>query len=424
MTPPLRWGAFAAILISCAILIVAATKYAVADHWAGSKNPALWLRAAELEPSNADTWYQLGRYRQLDFENSDLPLAISYYERAAKIDPGAPSVWMDLGSAYETAGDTRRAEQAFQKAQQDYPISAQVAWAYGNFLLRQNRTQDAFKQIQRAVRVDPSLTTLAVSRCWRSTQDVNQLLDFALPPTPDAYWGAIAFFVNADEPDAATAVWKRLAAQKTSFPVANAFPLLDLLVRSNRADDAAMIWRQAIAAASIAPEYEPAGSLVWNGSFEHQLLNGGLAWQYRPIDGAAMDLDGDTFHSGSRSLRITFDGTSNVDFANVWQPVIVEPNTRYRFSAYLRTEDLTTETGMRFEIVDVKQATAILTPAVDRTQGWTLNQTELLTGPQSKLVQIVLRRFQSTMLANKIRGSAWVDDISLTPLPATVPAAR
>ena len=183
ITPLVRWAIFAALTIASSVLIIAATKYAVADHWAESMDPALWLRAAQLESANADYWYHLGRYRQLDFENSDLPLAISYYERATRINPGSPSMWMDLGSAYETAGDARRAEQAFQKAQQDYPISAQVAWAYGNFLLRQNRTQEAFGQVQRAVRVDPNLTAVAVSRCWRSTQDINQILDFALPPT-------------------------------------------------------------------------------------------------------------------------------------------------------------------------------------------------------------------------------------------------
>jgi hypothetical protein len=424
ITPLVRWAIFAAITIASSVLIIAATKYAVADHWAESMNPALWLRAAQLESANADYWYHLGRYRQLDFENSNLPLAISYYERATRINPGSPSMWMDLGSAYETAGDAGPAEQAFQKAQQDYPISAQVAWAYGNFLLRQNRTQEAFGQVQRAVRADPNLTAVAVSRCWRSTQDINQILDFALPPTAAAYWGAIEFFVQAQEPEAATAVWKRLAALKTSFPVSNAFPVLALLVSSGRADDAQMVWRQALSAAATAPEYEPSSSLVWNGSFEHELLNGGLAWQYKTIAGASMDLDDGTAQSGSRSFRVAFDGTVNVDFANLWQYIIVAPNTRYRFSTYTRAEDVTTDSGIRFEIVDLKQGTRTTTSNKVGTQPWSLDQIELTTGPQTKLLQIILRRFQSNMLGNKIRGTAWVDNVSLTALPASGPTTK
>jgi hypothetical protein len=44
ITPFVRWAAFAIITIASSILIIAATKYAVADHWAESMNPALWLR--------------------------------------------------------------------------------------------------------------------------------------------------------------------------------------------------------------------------------------------------------------------------------------------------------------------------------------------------------------------------------------------
>ena len=59
--------------------------------------------------------------------------------------------WMDLGSAYEMAGNVAGADLAFRNAQKQYPVSAQADWAYGNFLLRQGRTQDAFRQIYRAI---------------------------------------------------------------------------------------------------------------------------------------------------------------------------------------------------------------------------------------------------------------------------------
>ena len=352
-----RWAAFAAIFLASATLTVGAAKYAVADQWAQSANPALWLRAAKLEPSNADNWYRLGRYRQFDFENVDLPLAISYYERATAVDPGSSPYWMDLGSAYEMVGNVAAADLAFRNAQKQYPVSAQADWAYGNFLLRQGRTEEAFQQIYRAISGDPRLTAVAISSCWRSTHDIDRILKFALPANPEAYWGAIDFFVSTAEPDAAMAVWKSLVATGASFPPSflpsRAFRLLDLLVSLRRPNDAYLIWQQSLSLAHIAPQYGPNGSLVWNGGFEQDLLNGGFAWQYSPISGADMDIDAETFHSGNRALRIVFDGTVNVDFSNLWQYVIVEPNTRYRFRAYLQTQDLTTDSGVRFEISDV-----------------------------------------------------------------------
>ena len=108
------------------------------------------MRAARWEPANAENWYRLGRYRQLDFENSDLPQAISYYRRATAVDPEPARYWLDLAEAYETVGSTAQAEDAFRKAQQVYPISADVAWRLGNFLLRQGREEEAFER--RAIR--------------------------------------------------------------------------------------------------------------------------------------------------------------------------------------------------------------------------------------------------------------------------------
>ena len=424
LTATARWAAFAAIILASAALTVAAARYAVADQWGQSANPAMWLRAAKLEPSNADNWYRLGRYRQSDFENVDLPLAISYYERATAVDPGSSSYWMDLGSAYEMVGNVAGADLAFRNAQKQYPVSAQADWAYGNFLLRQGRTQDAFQQIYRAISGDPRLTEVAISSCWRSTHDIERILKFALPANPEAYWATIDFFVSTAEPDAAMAVWKSLVATGASFPPSRAFRLLDLLISSRRPNDAYLIWQQSLSLAHIAPQYGPDGSVVWNGGFEQDLLNGGFAWQYSSVSGADMDLDAETFHSGSRSLRIVFDGTVNVDFSNFWQYVIVEPNTRYRLRAYLRTQDLSTDSGVRFYIADVYHGGGPVTANVIGTQDWTPNDVEVLTGPETRLVKIVLRRTPSNKFANKIKGIAWVDDVSLVALPVTSSAPR
>ena len=401
-------------------------RHAIAEHWANSSSPDQWLRAARWEPSNADNWYRLGRYRQLDFENFDLPQAISYYRRATAVDPQPARYWLDLAEADETAGSAAQAEDAFRKAQQAYPISADVAWRLGNFLLRQGREEEAFQQIHRAISADPKLTPLAISLCWRSTQDIGLILRAALPANPEVDWDAIQFFVDPPQPDAAFAVWKRLLTEGSTFPISKAFPLLDLLIAAGHADQVESVWEQALSVAGIMPVPAPPHSLIWDGGFEGPILNGGLAWRYRPPDGAQMDLDGETVHSGSRSLRVTFDGSQNVDFANLWQYVVVQPNTHYSFSTYLRTEDVTTDSGIRFEISDANHPAnlRILTPGAAGTQPWALDEIEFTTSPATRLLLVALRRPQSAMLANKIRGTAWVDDVSLTPVSQPSPAGQ
>jgi hypothetical protein len=414
-----RWLIFAGVAFAAGTLAFAAVRHELAAHWAASSNPEIWLRAAESEPSNANLWYRLGRYRQLDFERADLPLAISYYQRSTSINPSSPFYWLDLAGAYETAGNISQADHAFRRARELYPISAEAAWRFGNFLLRQGRVAEAFQQIHDGVVSNPRLTALAVSLCWRSTHNIDQILNTVLPDEREQNWGAIQFFVQAREPVPAMAIWKRIAAHPAAFPVSDTFPLLDMLIEAGDAEDAQTVWTQALHTAGMGANAASDGSLLWNGGFEQEPLNGGFDWHVGTVAGAEMAWDEQIVRSGRRALRVDFDGTANVDFQNVWQYVAVRQGTRYRFSAFFRTQDLTTDSGMRFEIRDVSSPgnPAHLTPNLGGTQSWAEEDTEFVTGTETKFLQIVLRRTPSEKLAGRIRGTAWVDDVALFPLP-------
>lgn len=416
--PNIRWLIFAAVLFASGALALSAVRHALAARWAASSKPELLLRAAEMEPANPEFWYQLGRYRQFDLQNASLSLAISYYRRAISLNPASAFYWMDLADAYEASGDLSAADQAFRTARTVYPKSAQTAWRFGNFLLRHNRIEEGFAQFHEAVVSDPSLSTLAVSRCWRATHDFDRIFQNVLPDEQDANWGATQFFVEAREPVPATALWNRIAAHHDRFPASRAFPLLDMLIETGSVADAATVWPQALAAAGIVSQTSRDDSVVWNGGFEAELLNGGFDWRVTPAGGARMALDDRIVHSGKRSLRVDFNGSANIDFENIWQYVLVRPGTNYRFSAFVRTGDLSTDSGIRFEIRDVSEPgnPSTFTENALGTQGWTADTAEFATGPKTKLLKIVLRRLTSKKLAGKIHGTAWVDDVALVPL--------
>jgi hypothetical protein len=252
------------------------------------------------------------------------------------------------------------------------------------------------------------------------------MLKTVLPDEREQNWGAIQFFVQAREPVPAIAVWKRIAGHAASFPVSDAFPLLEMLIGTGHADDAETVWSQALQAGGATAKAAFGGSLIWNGGFEQEPLNGGFDWRVGPIGGAEMALDEQIVHSGRRSLRVDFDGTANVDFQNVWQYVAVQPGTRYRFSAFFRTRDLTTDSGMHFEIRDISSPgnPAHFTSNLVRTQSWTEANAEFVTGAETKFLQIVLRRTPSDKQGNKIRGTAWVDDVALLPVPPSPDSRR
>jgi len=419
--PTWRWVFLISMVLAATTLALLGAKNALAEHWAQSAQPEDWLRAARWEPGNADHWYRLGRYRQVDFEHADLPLAVSYYRRALAIDPRSAPYWMDLASAYEMQGDFAQARQAFEGAKTAYPISSEVAWRYGNFLLRQDHLPEAFTEIRRSVAADPKLAGPAISRCLRASGDMQRILDQILPAQVDVYAEALSFLVVEREMDAAVGIWEGLVKLRPSFEMRRALPLLDRLIEQDRIEQAKHVWQQALALSGWSSSGTPGASLVWDGGFERDFVNGGFGWRQLPIPGAPLEFDTAIAHSGARSLRVTFDGSTNIDFAHLRQFVPVEPQTHYRLAAYLRTHEISTNSGLRFWVVDPRRERDLsaFTPNMVDSHPWTLQQMEFTTGPETRMVEIVLRRLPSQKFDNKIRGTVWVDDVSLIAVTQT-----
>jgi tetratricopeptide (TPR) repeat protein len=417
-SPAWKWPTAAIATVAAVWFCYAGGKHALSSHYAASNNFQNWEHATRIEPDNPETWYRLGRFRQLDFDNEDLPQAISYFRRALQINPNSPYYKLDLAGALETAGNNDEADREFQAAQASYPISAEVSWKYGNFLLRRNRLPEAYAQIHHAVAVEPTLLPLAISRVWHSNPDVRLLLDQVLPDTPEAYSKAVAFLAGEQNPTAAVEAWNRLVRKDPHTDWKRSFVLTDMLVAQEKFDQAGAVWRQAIAMDAGTASGYSGNSQIYNGGFERDIADGGFGWRLTNMQDADFDYDSDEKHSGSRSARLTFDGSKNLSYNGLSQFVLVAPGTRYRFQGFLRTDRISTDSGIRFEILDPKNQKDLdlLTPNETGTVPWTMEQAEFTTGPQTLVIAVRIARKPSERLDNKIRGTVWVDDVSLVPL--------
>ncbi len=412
-----RWAALLLSLGVAGTVSYTVGKVFLADRWNRSSNPASWLRAAAIEPGYGEYWHHLGLYRQWDFEGADLTLAQEYYVKAVQTNARSSRYWMDLASAYEQAGEIARAQEAFEKARADYPISAEVKWNYGNFLLRQGEVSQGFSQVRRAIDTDPGLIPLAISRCWHSSPDVNRLLDEVLPADVDAYFSALDFFSFAHDVDSGLKVWSRLLTLGKTLSLKRVSPFFDEMIEEQRTGDAHLVWKQALPAAGLPFVEPPNHSVVWNGGFEQDPAGGGFDWRETSVTGAVMEIDTTVFHSGARSMRVDFGGGSNLDFMHIFQYAPVEPNRTYHFRAFLRTEGISTESGLRFSLSDPYSggAVGVLTADLTGTQPWTAVEANITTGPTSRVMLIQLRRLPSRLFDNKLSGTVWVDDVSLVP---------
>jgi hypothetical protein len=240
-----------------------------------------------------------------------------------------------------------------------------------------------------------------------------------LPPQTSAFFDYLSFEMEAGNVPAAEQAWRRLLQLKLSFDLRQAFPYLDALIQHREPDRLADAWS---ALAERFPEkvgpLVTKSNLVANGSFERDLLNGGMDWRVVPVEGAVAGLDSRGAFEGSRALRIEFNGKRNLDYGHVLQYVAVQPNTRYRFSGAMRVSGITTDSGPRFQVFDAfnMQDLFLSTENAVGTSDWSSQQLEFKTKANTRLLMVRVARPPSEKLDNQIRGTVWIDQVSLIPV--------
>src|SRR5229473_141571 len=413
----------AAFFISV-ILVYYSIRNARASYFAGLQTLKGYESSTHLEPGDARNWHLLGQYWHYNLEDTNTPRAIRAYLTALSLNPRSTETWLDLAAAYESESDPASARDAYLQAKRVYPLSAEVSWRYGNFLLRQGELESAFAEMRRAVEVDPKRAAEAFSRSLRVGSNIETTIDRVLPPISEAYLDVIWDQTTDGHTGNALRVWDRLASLHPHLSLQDSFSLVGALMTEKRIAEASRVWDQAVLFAGLADLQSPPGSVLWDGGFESTVRNGGFSWLIpEGFHAVQIGIDSQQKHSGNGSLRLIFDGKSNVNFAGVCHYVPVRPSIAYRFSAWVRTTGLTTDQGIRFQLHSLAKldASTVVTPEVHGTVPWVQIELPWSSGKDVQEVQVCVVRFPSEGAESKIQGTAWVDDVSLVPEPAEHP---
>jgi tetratricopeptide (TPR) repeat protein len=407
---PLRKRLVAVVALVCAAFYVGLAAREFVASWLGSRPELSNLkRAAWLDPGDADYRNHLGRY--FDLVARDPVAAIGYYREAVQLNPHSARFWFDLARAYQVMGDTSNQSAALERATEADSMTPDVAWEAANLYLVQGENKKALREFRVVLTGDPSLAAAAIQFCWHISPDADLLLRDVVPRTTDAYLAFLTLLETRQETASSVKVWNALMETSAPFAVRYANEYFQFLIQHKEPDQAALVWQQ-IANRFGYSSYLPSSSnLVVNSAFSFDPLNAGLDWQYRKQTGVKLTLDPSEFHTGRRSLLITFDGPGISD-AGIYQYVSVLPSTTYDFSGYYKSADIEGAGGPHLTIQDMyTQAVYFESDELKEGGFWKSVDGEFTTSPDCKLVVLHVRRLPA---GSPIRGKLWIDDFHLT----------
>ncbi len=149
-------------------------------------------------------------------------------------------------------------------------------------------------------------------------------------------------------------------------------------------------------------------NIIRNPGFENETAGKPLDWTPRTYRGKGEHSLSDLAHTGTRSLRI--DSTEGAD-TSWFTKVKLEPNTTYRLSVWIKTENLKGARGAQLNLHEAQGIDGSKTPAITGTKDWTRVETIFHSAGVTDLTINCL--FGGWGLAT---GTAWFDDIELIPI--------
>ena len=395
-------------------------KLTVAYFAAKKPVPSRLELAARLVPSSAKYQRFLGRYYTYDLEEFDFSKAEDYFLRALQLDPHEPDIWLELASVLEFQEKFEGAEGAYHRASSLAPASPRITWPAGQFFLRSERFDEAFQQFRVVLAGSSRYDQTLFETAWKAVGDPEKILRDLIPSHQETEIAYLNYLTRKERFTQGAAVWKRILAHPEVPGTKWATLYIDRLIGAGQGVEAFDAWQELLEIqpdSYLSPEKVNA---ITNGNFEAEPQGFGFDWRIRGIKVVGAEYDRSVFRSPSHSVRIHFRGEANVHYRGFSQIVRVEPGTLYRFEASIRTENVTTDSGPRFEIVDYYDPSRLQEVSEEflGTERWRTLTLEFRTGPDTKILIIQLIRRPSRKLDNLISGQIWMDDFRLVPLKA------
>ena len=331
---------------------------------------------------------------------------------ALRRDPDAAFRWCDLGEARLKLGRVEQARECFSTALALAPEIPPMQLRAANFYFDIHDEARGLAQTRRILANSAVYDSAIFDRYGLEKMAAAKVLSSGLPRSPRAWQSYLRYVVSLDKFGDAATVWDGIVRERYGDDRL-ARDYLGFLFRDHRYETAAQAWAQYLGDRG---QGYPEANWVYNGDFEAEPSGVEFDWTMENLnDDVRVTIDRGVAHSGSRSLKIQFGGKTNVNYGGTSQRAFVKPG-RYRFSAFIRAEGITTDQGIAFHIFDAESSEHldVRTEQVTGTTDWKKTEQTIAVSPGTRLLTIQIIRPASWRFDSWIAGTVWIDTVSLT----------
>jgi tetratricopeptide (TPR) repeat protein len=396
---------FLFFLGTAAYIALTATQF-LAQQFSQIPRASFLRKAIKLDPSNAEYRESMGRFELLVQQSPDD--ALPWLQAATALNPSNSGYWLDRGIAEHQIGDFDGVRKSLDRVNATNSHSSDVAWQAANLYLSQGELEPAFRQYRRVLESESALIPQTLQICWRIRPDIGFLLQNVVPASTDEPF--LSFLVSNGESNAAAKVWERIVLLQQPVERRYLFDYLRFLFNRHDPVQASRVWQEAANLSDLAAYQPSEENLLVNADFNLGILNNGFDWIYQKSSAILLAIDPDESHSGSRSLRIVFQGPG-IEDAGIRQLVSVDPDTEYVFSGYYKATEMDGAGAPEFAIQDVYSgAKLFMSDDLRDTSSWEGVSGSFTTGPNTHLLVLRIARVPAD---RPIRGKLWIGSLKL-----------
>jgi hypothetical protein len=332
------------------------------------------------------------------------PAAVQAARQALVLSPASAYRWCDLAEALLAAGERDRAASCFRRAVQLAPATPTVLLRAVYGATRLGDTKETLALGRRVLELVPDYDDVVYGVYLSSGIPIGEILQEAVPER--AAPGLFRCLLETGEAEPVSSAWNWLRSRRMADD-SLAAAYVDALWTAGQFERARGVWHEHRDAPVRANEF------IWDGGFD--LAAAGQSkfdWTVRAPRGARIAREC-TQGSGC-ALRMDFSRSGNELFEHVEQTVPL-PQGRYRLTARIRTDRLTTDAG--FGIRALAAGLDARSPQVTGTSiGWQTMVVEFNRPIDSPTIRVQLFRLPTWKQDNELSGIVWVDAVSLVRL--------